>query len=254
MLKNKMYIIPAIDILNKKVVRLREGDYSQVTNYDVSLEEMIEKYQSNGTDFIHIIDLNGAKGDFCNQDYLFEVIRKTKMKIQYGGGVRSIDKVKELIAAGIHRVIVGTQAITNPTFLDDLSVELVGKTKCSDHVVIAIDVLDEVIKYSGWMESSPLKLMDYVDRCLHLGFFRFLCTDINKDGKLGGAGIELYEKLLDHSPFIKLIASGGVSSMEDIEKLSQIYVESCVVGKAIYENRISVEEVKEWNLRAMETL
>ncbi|RYE29306.1 MAG: 1-(5-phosphoribosyl)-5-[(5-phosphoribosylamino)methylideneamino] imidazole-4-carboxamide isomerase [Sphingobacteriaceae bacterium] len=249
-----MYIIPAIDILDKKVVRLREGDYSQVTSYDVTLEEMIEKYQANGTDFIHIIDLNGAKGDFSNQEYLFEVIRKTKMKIQYGGGVRSIDKVKELLEAGIHRVIVGTQAITNPTFLDELSTSSIGKKNCAEHVVIAIDVLDEVIKYSGWMESSPVKLMDYVDRCLRLGFFRFLCTDINKDGKLAGAGIELYEKLLDHSPFIKLIASGGVSSMQDIEKLSNIGAESVVVGKAIYENRISVEEIQGWNLKAMETL
>jgi phosphoribosylformimino-5-aminoimidazole carboxamide ribotide isomerase len=249
MLKTKMYIIPAIDILDKKVVRLREGDYSQVTNYDVTLEEMIERYQSNGTDFIHIIDLNGAKGDFSNQQYLADVIEKTAMKVQYGGGVRSIEKVKELMEAGIHRVIVGTQAITNPTFL-----EFVGKTKCSDQVVIAIDVLDEVIKYSGWMESSPVKLLDYIDRCLSLGFFRFLCTDINKDGKLGGAGVELYAKLLDHSPFIKLIASGGVSSMDDIRKLSTINVESCVVGKAIYENRISVEEIKEWNLKAMASL
>lgn len=249
-----MYIIPAIDILDKKVVRLREGDYKQVTNYDVTLEEMIERYQSNGTDFIHIIDLNGAKGDFSNQEYLAEVIQKTAMKVQYGGGVRSINKVKELLEAGIYRVIVGTQAITNPDFLNELSTELVGKTKCADHVVIAIDVLDEVIKYSGWMESSPVKLLDYIDRCLELGFFRFLCTDINKDGKLGGAGIALYEKLLDHSPFIKLIASGGVSSMKDIEKLSEIHVESCVVGKAIYENRISVEEIKDWNLKAMASL
>jgi phosphoribosylformimino-5-aminoimidazole carboxamide ribotide isomerase len=254
MFKNKMYIIPAIDILDKKVVRLREGDYKQVTNYDVTLEEMIERYQSNGTDFIHIIDLNGAKGDFSNQQYLAEIIHKTSMKVQYGGGVRSIDKVKELLEAGIFRVIVGTQAITNPTFLEELSTKLVGKTKCADHVIIAIDVLDEVIKYSGWMESSPVKLMDYIDRCLSLGFFRFLCTDINKDGKLGGAGVELYSKLLDHSPFIKLIASGGVSSMEDIEKLSEINVESCVVGKAIYENRITVEEIKEWNLKAMASL
>lgn len=254
MLKQKMYIIPAIDILDKKVVRLREGDYSQVTNYDVTLEEMIEKYQANGTDFIHIIDLNGAKGDFSNQEYLFDIIRKTKMKIQYGGGVRSIDKVKELIDAGIYRVIVGTQAITNPAFLDELSTSFIGQKNCIEHVVIAIDVLDEVIKYSGWMESSPVKLMDYIDRCLHLGFFRFLCTDINKDGKLGGAAVELYSKLLDHSPFIKLIASGGVSSMKDIEALSEISVESCVVGKAIYENRISVEEIQGWNLRAMETL
>ena len=249
-----MYIIPAIDILDKKVVRLREGDYQQVTSYNVTLEEMIERYQSNGTDFIHIIDLNGAKGDFSNQEYLAEVIQKTAMKVQYGGGVRSIEKVKELIGAGIHRVIVGTQAITNPTFLDELSTSFIGKKNLTDHVVIAIDVLDEVIKYSGWMESSPVKLMDYVDHCLSLGFFRFLCTDIKKDGKLGGAGVELYTKLLDHSPFIKLIASGGVSSMEDIEKLNEINVESCVIGKAIYENHISVEEIKDWNLKAMASL
>ena len=246
-----MYIIPAIDILNKKVVRLREGDYQQVTEYDVTLEEMIERYQSNGTNFIHIIDLNGAKNDFSNQQYLFDVIRKTDMKVQYGGGIRSIDKVKELIDSGVHRVIVGTQALTNPEFLPELSKSVCGRDKCSDQVVVAIDVLDEVIKYSGWMESSPIKLMDYVDKCLALGFFRFLCTDINKDGKLGGAGIELYEKLLDHSPFIKLIASGGVSSMDDVEKLSRLKVESVFVGKANYENRVTIEDVKNWNLEAL---
>jgi phosphoribosylformimino-5-aminoimidazole carboxamide ribotide isomerase len=246
-----MYIIPAIDILDKKVVRLREGNYQDATFYDVTLEEMVEKYQSNGTEFVHIIDLNGAKGDFSNQEYLFDIIRKTDMKVQYGGGVRSIEKVKELIDAGVHRVIVGTQAITNPSFLEDLAQEICGKDKCSDQVVVAIDVLDEVIKYSGWMESSPIKLKDYVDRCLALGFYRFLCTDINKDGKLGGAGVELYKKLLDHSPFIKLIASGGISSMEDIYALQDIKVESCVVGKAIYENRITIEQIKDWNLKSL---
>lgn len=246
-----MYIIPAIDILDKKIVRLREGKYEDVTAYDISLEEMIEKYQSNGTEFVHIIDLNGAKGDFSNQQYLFDIIRKTDMKVQYGGGVRSIEKVKELIDAGVHRVIVGTQAITNPAFLDELSSLYCNGIKCSDHIVVAIDVLDEVIKYSGWMESSPLKLIDYIDRCLNLGFFRFLCTDINKDGKLGGAGVDLYKKLLDHSPIIKLIASGGISSMEDIKILDELRIESCVVGKAIYENRISIDEIKEWNLRSL---
>ena len=246
-----MYIIPAIDILNGKVVRLREGDYDQITFYDVTLEEMIEKYKSNGTEFIHIIDLNGAKGDFSNQKYLFDIINKTNIKIQYGGGVRSIEKVKELIDAGVHRVIVGTQAITNADFLPELSREICDKEKSQDQIVVAIDVLDEVIKYSGWMESSPIKLMDYVDKCLNLGFFRFLCTDIDKDGKLGGAGVDLYKKLLEHSPFIKLIASGGVSSMKDIEELHKIKVESCVVGKAIYEGRISVEEIKDWNLKAL---
>ena len=240
-----MYIIPAIDVLDKKVVRLREGNYSDVTTYEISLEEQIEKYHANGTEIVHIIDLNGAKGDFSNQEYLFEIIRKTEMKVQYGGGVRSIEKVKELVDAGIYRVIVGTQAITNPTFLEDLSKLNEGRVKYADHIVIAIDVLDEVIKYSGWLESSPIKLIEYIDKCLALGFFRFLCTDISKDGKLGGAGVELYEKLLDHSPIIKLIGSGGISSMKDIRTLESLgRMESCVVGKAIYEKRVTLDELR----------
>ena len=247
-----MYIIPAIDVLDKKVVRLREGNYSDVTTYEISLEEQIDKYHANGTEIVHIIDLNGAKGDFSNQEYLFEIIRKTEMKVQYGGGVRSIEKVKELVDAGIYRVIVGTQAITNPTFLEDLSKLNEGRVKYADHIVIAIDVLDEVIKYSGWLESSPIKLIEYIDKCLALGFFRFLCTDISKDGKLGGAGVELYEKLLDHSPIIKLIGSGGISSMTDIQALESLgRMESCVVGKAIYENKITIEEIKDWNLKSL---
>lgn len=249
-----MYIIPAIDILDGKVVRLREGDYNQKTEYDVSIEEMIERYRSNGTDFIHIIDLNGAKGDFSNQETLFKIIKKTDMRVQYGGGIRTIEQVNNLLDAGIQRVIVGTQAVSNPDFLPQLSAAFVKKAGYANRIVIAIDVLDEVIKYSGWMESSPIKLMDYVDKCLQLGFFRFLCTDINKDGKLGGAAIELYQKLLDHSPFIKLIASGGVSSMEDIKELAKLPVRSVVVGKAIYENRISIEEIKAWNLKALSSI
>lgn len=249
-----MYIIPAVDVLDQKIVRLVEGDYNQVTQYEVSLEEQIQTYQSHGTESVHIIDLNGAKGDFSNQKYLFDIIKKTDMKVQYGGGVRSIEKVKELIDAGIHRVIVGTQAITNPTFLAELSKEMCNKTQCSDQVVVAVDVLDEVIKYSGWMESSPIKLMDYIDKCLNLGFYRFLCTDINKDGKLGGAGVDLYKKLLAHSPFIKLIASGGISSMDDIKELNEFKIESCVVGKAIYENRVSIEEIKNWNLKQLSSI
>ncbi|SMO47549.1 1-(5-phosphoribosyl)-5-[(5-phosphoribosylamino)methylideneamino]imidazole-4-carboxamide isomerase [Solitalea koreensis] len=249
-----MYVIPAIDILDKKVVRLREGKYDDKTVYNVSLEEMLEKYISYGTNFIHIIDLNGAKGDFSNQQYVLEAVKKLDIKVQYGGGIRSINKVKELLALGFHRVIVGTQAITDPTFLEKLSKEVCGQIQCSDQVVIAIDVLDEVIKYSGWMESSPVKLMDYIDRCTNLGFFRFLCTDIDKDGKLAGSGVELYKKLLDHKPFIKLIASGGVSSIKDLEDLKQIKCESAVVGKAIYEGKVTVEEIKQWNLQSLAAL
>lgn len=247
-----MYIIPAIDVLDKKVVRLREGDYNEVTTYGISLEEQIEKYYANGTEIVHIIDLNGAKGDLSNQSYLFDIVQKTEMKVQYGGGVRSIDMIKRLIDSGVFRVIVGTQAITNPDFLEELSNLNIGRIKYTDRIVIAIDVLDEVIKYSGWLESSSIKLKEYIDRCLSLGFYRFLCTDISKDGKLGGAGVELYKKLLDHSPIIKLIGSGGISSMKDIQALADLEkMESCVVGRAIYEDKISIEEIKEWNLKSL---
>lgn len=246
-----MYVIPAIDILDRKVVRLREGDYSQVTSYQVSLEEMLEQLQSQGTDFVHIIDLNGAKGDFSNQDYLVKILKKSPMKIQYGGGIRSLEKVKELIDLGFDRLIIGTLAITQPDFLEKLSEELCHKEKFSENIVIAIDVLDEVIKYSGWMEASPLKLLDYMDKCTSLGYFRFLCTDINKDGKMGGTGIDLYKKLIAHSPFIKLIASGGISSLEDLRELSAIRVEAAVVGKAMYEGKVTNEEIKDWNLQAL---
>lgn len=249
-----MYIIPAIDILNGKIVRLREGDYNQATVYDVSLAEMMTQYASNGTDFVHIIDLNGAKGDFSNQRFIIDSIKRSNLKIQYGGGVRSIDKVKELIDLGFHRIIVGTQALTDPDFLVNLSDEICGKAHCSDQMVIAIDVLDEVIKYSGWMESSEIKLLDYIGKCTSLGYFRFLCTDIGRDGKLSGSGVELYKKLLNHYPFIKLIASGGVSSMNDIYELQTTKVESVVIGKAIYEGKISIEEIKEWNLRSLVSL
>ncbi len=246
-----MNIIPAIDILNGKVVRLRGGDYDQATVYDVSVTDMLDIFSSKGTDFVQIIDLNGAKGDFSNQDYVMKAIKRDDIKVQYGGGIRSIDKVKELIDLGFHRIIVGTMALTNPGFLEELSAEICGKDKCSDQVVIAIDVLDEIIKYSGWMESSPIKLRDYIDKCTSLGYFRFLCTDIEKDGRMAGSGLALYKKLVEHSPFIKLIASGGISSMDEIKDLQQAKVESVVVGKAIYEGRISVDEVKEWNLNAL---
>ncbi|RZK49311.1 MAG: 1-(5-phosphoribosyl)-5-[(5-phosphoribosylamino)methylideneamino]imidazole-4-carboxamide isomerase [Pedobacter sp.] len=249
-----MYIIPAIDILDGKVVRLTEGDYNQKTEYPVSIAEMINRYHANGTDMVHIIDLNGAKGDFSNQETLFKIIQQTEMKVQYGGGIRSIDQVTKLLDAGIYRVIVGTQAIKQPDFLEQLSKAFLKKENYANRIVIAIDVLDEIIKYSGWMESSPIKLMQYVDKCLALGFFRFLCTDISKDGKLAGPATELYQKLLDHSPFIKLIASGGVSSMQDIEALAKLKVRSVVVGKAIYENKIQIEEIKAWNLKMLSSL
>ena len=247
-----MNIIPAIDVLDRKVVRLFRGDYDKATIYNITLEEAINQFESQGTDFVHVVDLNGAKGDYSNQKFVVDALKKSKLKVQYGGGIRSLDKVKEFLDFGFHRIVIGTQAHTDANFLENVSKEVTtGPEKMQDHIVIALDVLDEVIKYGGRMETSPLKLMDYIDKCTSLGFFRFLCTDIAKDGILGGSNVALYQKLMEHKPFIKLIAAGGISSMDDIDELLQTKVESVIVGKAFYEGRVSTEDIKSWNLQAL---
>lgn len=246
-----MYIIPAIDILNGKVVRLTEGDYKRVTEYNLSLKEAIAQFSSNGTDFVQIIDLNGARGDFSNQQFVLDALKGSSIKVQYGGGVRSIEKVKELIDLGFHRIVIGTQAITEPDFLEKLSQEICGKESCSDQVVVAIDVLDGIIKHSGWTESADMELLKYIDKCVSLGYFRFLCTDISKDGRMEGINTDLYQQIKSQYPFIKVIASGGISSVEDFKALQDVKVEAAVVGKAIYEGMLKVEDIKRWNLQSL---
>jgi phosphoribosylformimino-5-aminoimidazole carboxamide ribotide isomerase len=246
-----MYIIPAIDLLDRKVVRLGGGKYDAVTQYDLRIEDLLEQFNSNGTDFVQIIDLNGAKGDFSQQKYLLDILKKSSIKVQYGGGVRSIDKVKELIDAGFHRVIVGTAALTEEDFLSNLSAEICGKNSCSDQVIIAIDMLDNELRHSGWEKSSDIKPLAFIDKCVSLGYFRFLCTDIGNEGRMKGSNVSLYKDFKAHYPFIKLIAQGGISKMQDVTALQDANLEAVVIGKALYENKISVDEVKQWNLQAL---
>ncbi|KAF5278186.1 hypothetical protein FQR65_LT15780 [Abscondita terminalis] len=146
----------------------------------------------------------------------------------------------------------GTQAITNPEFLEELSTLNEGKIKDADHIVIAIDVLDEVMQVFGMVRKLAIQTDEYIDKCLALGFYRFLCTDISKDGKLGGAGVELYKKLLDHSPIIKLIGSGGISSMDDIRKLQELgRMESCVVQEKAFIEIVFDRRDQRWNLKSL---
>ena len=237
-----MKIIPAIDVLDGQVVRLTQGDYEQKTIYKVSLEDMIAQYTAHGIDHIHIIDLNGAKGDNSNEKFVFDIVKRNKIRIQLGGGIRIVEKAEKLIESGIYRVIIGTVALSDPGFLK----ELLKKIK-PERIIIAIDLLNEVIRYHGWKESAAIGLNDYIEKCMELGYHRFLCTDISKDGKLGGSGIDLYKKMIAKFPKIKLIASGGVGSMQDIENLSKTSAESVVIGKAIYEGKISIEKITDWN-------
>ena len=243
-----MKIIPAIDVLNGQIVRLTEGDYNQKTVYNNHSENssplsgMMGEYKLKGMNHIHVIDLNGAKSDSSNEGYIFNAVQHTGVKIQVGGGIRSIEKIQKLTDAGVHRVILGTVAVTDPDFL-----ALAIQKFDADQIIVAIDVLDEVIKYNGWLESSPVNLYDFIRKCMGLGYQRFLCTDISKDGKLEGPSMGLYGKLKLEFPDMKLIASGGVSNMDDIRALAETGAESVVVGKAIFENKISLDEIAAWN-------
>lgn len=246
-----MYIIPAIDLLDRKIVRLTGGKYDAVTEYNISLEDMLKQLNSNGTDFIQIVDLNGAKGDFSQQEYLLEILKMSPLKIQYGGGIRSIEKVKELIALGFHRIIIGTKAITDEGFLYELSKEICGKDSCSDQVVIAVDILNNELMHSGWEQKSILKPIDFIDKCIGLGYFRFLCTDISNDGNMEGSNVELYKTFKSQFPFIKLIAQGGISTIDDVRSLQAAKLEAVVIKKAMYENKIAINDIKNWNLQAL---
>jgi phosphoribosylformimino-5-aminoimidazole carboxamide ribotide isomerase len=237
-----MKIIPAIDVLDGNIVRLTAGDYNQKTTYSVTLSEMLSEYRAQGIGHIHIIDLNGAKGDNSNEQFIFESVKNNPLQIQLGGGIRSVEKVKKLLDNGIFRVIIGTVSVTDNTFLEKLK----DQVKL-EQVILAIDVLDEVIMFNGWREAAPVKLYDFIQHSLGLGYNRFLCTDISKDGKLGGSSTALYRKILQKFTSLALIASGGVGSMKDVEELSDTGVESVVAGKAIYEKKISIQEVAEWN-------
>jgi phosphoribosylformimino-5-aminoimidazole carboxamide ribotide isomerase len=237
-----MKIIPAIDILNGKVVRLTEGDYNTSKEYDVTIVEMIEKYIEKGIDFIHIVDLNGAKSDNSNEAFMMQVLANQNIKMEVGGGVRTIEKIKRLLDMGVERVVVGTEAVKNPKFLDEIAANIPLK-----NMVIATDVLNETIMINGWQESAAIGFYEFMDKCIALGFTSFLCTDISKDGKLEGSSDALYQKMVKKYPGINIIASGGIGAMVDIESVATSGVTEVVVGKAIYENRISIDEIMTWN-------
>jgi phosphoribosylformimino-5-aminoimidazole carboxamide ribotide isomerase len=241
-----MKIIPASDILDGAVVRLKQGDYNQVENYSVSIEEMIEQYLNYGFDLIHIVDLNGAKGEFRNQPLLNKILKNNTVKVQFGGGIRTVYKAIDLLESTVERVIIGTAGITESHFLESLALHVdTGK------VVLSIDVLDKKLKINGWQKEANIGLEEYIQKAISLGFNKFLCTDISKDGLLSGPSTELYTELCTTFSGIHLIASGGVQNLKDIEDLSISGVKEVVVGKAIYEGALTLEEICNWNKKAL---
>ena len=234
-----MLIIPSIDILRGKVVRLAQGDFNKVTYYDFEPIEMAKSLESYGFTHLHIVDLLGSKcGEITTLETIKEIRKYTKLKLQFGGGIRSYANVKVLTDNGINRIVIGSMSVTNkPEF------ERIVKDFGADKIIVAADALAGKIRIKGWTEDSGILLTDHIEYCRSLGINIFLCTDISQDGMLEGPSSGLYKNLMEEFENIQLIASGGVSSNKNIESLKVIDVYAAVVGRAIYENKLDAKEL-----------
>ena len=237
-----MLIIPAIDIIGSSVVRLSKGKYDEVTEYKNTPLVQAVTYDKLGFKWLHCIDLIGSKEGSINVESIIKDIKNsTNLRVEFGGGVRSTDDVIKLVDMGIDRVIVGSMSVKNKSELEK-AINVVGPEK----VVIAADVLDNKVMIKGWTEDSGILISEHITYCKSLGIMTFLVTDINKDGLLAGPSVALYRSLLTEFADIDLIASGGVSSMTDINVLDESGCYGVVVGKAIYENKIDLKELSEF--------
>ena len=231
-----MYIFPAIDLYDKKAVRLYKGDYNEMTVYSENPIEIALDFKASGAEFIHVVDLEGAKdGTTPNLDVIVKIIAETSLKVEVGGGIRSHEVLDAYINAGVYRVILGTAAVTSPDFLES------AVAKYGDKIAVGVDLADGMVAIKGWREVSAISCMDFFERLEGLGVKTVICTDISKDGLLGGTNVELYREL--SSKFsIDIIASGGVSTLDDIRKLKEMNLYGAILGKAIYAKRIDLGE------------
>lgn len=230
-------IYPAIDLINNKVVRLVEGDFEQKTEYSKDPVAQAQLFQEMGAQYLHVVDLDGAKQAHPVQtEMINKIIQSTPLKVQVGGGVRSYEHVKNYVDMGVDKVIVGSLSVKEPeafkTILKDFS----------NYITLSVDVDSQYnIKISGWQESTGLYLFDFLKS--FEGLTQVLCTDISKDGKLQGINKELYLELKKSFPTLCVLASGGVSKMQDIEWVRDHKIGGVIVGKAIYENKIDLKEL-----------
>lgn len=234
-----MMIIPAIDIINGKCVRLTKGDYNQQKIYNDDPVEVARQFAGAGFQRLHIVDLDGAKaGKICNMTVLENIAAAVSLVIDFGGGVKQRSDVVAVLNAGASIVTVGSIAVKQPKMLEEWLMEF-----GADHFLIGADVLDENIKISGWLEDPGINIFDFMEQMAGLGANQVFCTDISKDGMMQGPSIDLYKKIILRHPEITLIASGGVSKIDDVKKLDEAGCAGVIIGKAIYENLVTLDEL-----------
>lgn len=235
-----MKIIPAIDILDKKLVRLEKGDYNSAKVYSDNPLDMACTYSDLGFEWLHIVDLSGAKsGKLFISELVSRIKSETNIKIQFGGGIRNLNDAKMLIDKEVDRLVIGSISITDKQEFERIISEI-----GSEKIIVSVDVKDNSVMIKGWTLNSEIRLNDHIDYCLTKNVKAFLCTDIKKDGMLTGPNIELYKNLISEFPSAEFIASGGISSLQDLILLKQLNLYAAVVGKAIYENKIDMKELK----------
>ena len=234
-----MKIFPAIDIKDKKCVRLVKGNFDKKTEYEMSPVDQANKYKDYGFKNLHIVDLDGAlTGETINLDAIQEIVRKFDLKIEVGGGVRNIDSIKKYVDSGVEKVILGSAAIKNKNFLKEAC------EKFSNKIALGLDAKDGYLSISGWKENSNQLTLDYLKEVNDYGVSRLIYTDINRDGMKQSPNFEETSKIADVSN-CPVIISGGVSSIEDVKKAKCLNknIEGIIVGKAIYDGDIKLEEL-----------
>ncbi|MBQ4160650.1 MAG: 1-(5-phosphoribosyl)-5-[Clostridia bacterium] len=234
-----MHIFPAIDLYDGKAVRLFKGDYSQMTVYSDKPWEIALDFEAQGATHIHIVDLEGAKnGDTPNLETVKKIISATGLFSEIGGGIRSMETIGKYISAGIDRVILGTAAVQDEAFLR-AAVEKYG-----DKIAVGADIKDGYVAIKGWIEKSEYECFDFCKKMQEIGVKTLICTDISKDGAMMGTNHELYRQLSEQFD-MQIVASGGVSSIEDVERLAALEIYGAIIGKAYYTKAIDLKKAIE---------
>lgn len=231
-----MKLFPAIDLYDGKAVRLYKGDYEKMTIYSENPSEIAVDFYNKGALFMHLVDLEGAKkGDTPNLETIKKIVSATPAFVEVGGGIRSIEVIKTYVDAGVNRVILGTSAVNDPDFLSD------AVKKFGDKIAVGVDIKDGYVAIKGWTEKSNYAGLEFCKKMQEMGVKTIICTDISKDGAMQGTNHELYKTLKENLD-IQIIASGGVSSIEDIKRLKALDIYGAIIGKAYYTGDIDLVE------------
>lgn len=234
-----MIIYPAIDLFDGKAVRLFKGDFAQMTVYSENPPEIAEDFKNKGATHIHVVDLEGAKnGSTPNFETVIAIKEKSNLFCEVGGGIRNMETVDRYLSAGIDRVILGTAAVTEDGFVEK------AVAKYGDKIAVGIDIKDGFVAIKGWTEKSELTAMDFCRKMEKIGVKTLICTDISKDGAMQGTNHALYNELMENFD-IQIIASGGVSSIDDVKRLSDANMYGAIIGKAYYTGAIDLAEAVE---------